>query len=74
MLLVSCELGVQCADLVINGNHFFREREARDTAMAVPLPEENKGFAMLQKMGYKYVGRKELVLPVARRSPTFNGA
>lgn len=33
-----------------------REREARDSAMAVPLPEENKGFAMLQKMGYKYVG------------------
>lgn len=59
MLLVSCELGVQCADLVINGNEIcYREREARDTAMAVPLPEENKGFAMLQKMGYKYVGRK----------------
>lgn len=29
------------------------ENEARESAMSVPLPDDNKGFSLLQKMGYK---------------------
>lgn len=30
-----------------------QEQEQRDTALNIALGNENKGFAMLQKMGYK---------------------
>lgn len=29
------------------------ESEAREQALSTPLPSDNKGFSMLQKMGYK---------------------
>lgn len=32
-----------------------REKEARDKGLATEIGEENKGMAMLLKMGFKYV-------------------
>jgi hypothetical protein len=32
---------------------FNREIEAREAKLKTPLDEDNKGFALLKKMGYK---------------------
>ena len=52
------------------------ENEARECAMSVPLPDDNKGFALLQKMGYKKgmgLGKTGMFLLFPASTPAFVG-
>lgn len=44
-----------CKDKLILMCGGYRERQAREARLRTPIEEDNKGFALLKKMGYKYV-------------------